>query len=220
MLHLLLKEFYVQRKLAYLVPLFLLPYFLTLGKEINFPNQSDWMQVLVYSMSIGFIAYFITTYSNFNTNEGEKNQNRLLLSLPVTRQTVVSAKFIMISVWWLIAYIAYVAIMLILNILFDYTLIALFDYRVLVGSLCFTYLLVSLFYPLLYKFGFRVASIVGIGAFFLITSSLGKLIKINNDSTIASLIREYPTLSLAIFTLIFVFVSYSLSLRMFTKRDF
>lgn len=70
MLHLLLKEFYVQRKVAYFAPLFLLPYFLTLGKE--FPSQSNLMQMTIYSLSIGFIAYFLTTYANFNTNEGEK----------------------------------------------------------------------------------------------------------------------------------------------------
>lgn len=218
MLHLVLKEFYVQRKIAYFVPLFLLPYFLTLGKEI--PNQSYWMQVFFYSMSIGFIAYLITTYSNFNTNEGEKNQNRLLLSLPVNRQTVINAKYIMISAWWLIAYIAYVAIKILLNILFDFQLTTLIDYRVLVGSLCFTYLLVSLFYPLHFKFGFRVASLIGVGAFFLITSSLGKLLPTNKNSTVVSIIMEHPIVSFAIITLVIVLISYSLSLRIFTKRDF
>lgn len=218
MLHLLLKEFYVQRKMAYLVPLFLLPYFLTLGKEI--PNQGNLMQMIIYSLSIGFIAYFITTYANFNTNEGEKNQNRLLLSLPVTRKTVINAKYLMISAWWLFAYVSYFLIMILLNFLFDFQVATLFDLRIAALSLCFTYLLVSLFYPLHFKYGFRVASLTGIGAFFLITSSIGKLLPINQISTLLSMMIEYPIISFAIITLVIVLISYFLSLRIFTKKDF
>jgi len=102
MLQLFVKDFYTQRKTSYLIPLLLLPGLLSFVK--NIPEQNYWLQVILYSLIIGFIAYYLTSNTNFSTNESDKNQNWLLLSLPVTRQNIVNAKFIMIAVWWLISY--------------------------------------------------------------------------------------------------------------------
>lgn len=217
MLRLMLKDISTQKKVAYFAPAVLLLYFLTMGKNIT---GSSFMTIMIYSSGIGFIAYFMVLYSNFETGESEKNQNRLLLSLPIRRGTVINAKYAMISAWWLITYISFVFILLVLNGIFHIDTHLFFDFRVLTLSLCFTYLLVSLFYPFHYKFGFRVASLIGFGLFFLLTSGLGKLLSLSSNSNIISVIMEEPIISFAVITFVFVLVSYFFSVRIFTKKDF
>jgi len=216
MLHLILKDFYIQKKIAYFIPILLLPYFLTIGKNSSGSNP---ITLLIYSLSISFIAYFMATYSNFNTEENERNQNRLLLSLPITRQSVINAKYVMISIWWLISYISYVIILIILKNVFDHNIISLFDLRVIALSFCFTYLLMSFFYPLQYKFGFRVASTIGIAIFFIIPSGLGKLLSNIENTSFISLVIERPIVSVSIITIVSVLISYYLSVYFFTKKD-
>ena len=219
LLRLILKDLYTQKKIAYFSPLLLLPYFLSIGKNIHSPN---FIGIVIYSLCIAFIAYFMATYTNFYTGEGEKNQIRLILSLPVTRRSVINAKYIMISVWWLFSYISYIFIFIVLMNVVDtsMTLNQLFDIKVLWLSLCFTYLLMAIFYPLNYKFGFRVASLIGIAAFFLVTNGVGKILSSNKAKGITSIIIDQPIISFSIIAIIVTLVSYVLTVHIFTNKDF
>lgn len=216
MFHLMLKDLYTQKKSAYFTPLLLLAYLLAKGKEISGGNIL--IENLVFSLSIAFIAYFMMMYSNFNTGESERMQNRLLLSLPVERRTVITAKYVMIIVWWAISYITYTLLIVILKNIFHYSLNLSIDAKVTFLSLCFAYLLSSIFYPIHFKFGYRVSSLVGILMFFLVTSGFGKLLTIH--SSITSIVVKHPIFTVAIISLIFTSLSYLLSKRIFAKDDF
>ncbi|WP_232467234.1 ABC-2 transporter permease [Anoxybacillus flavithermus] len=131
--------------MVYFSPLLSLPYFLSMGKNIS---GSNFITIVIYSLCIAFIAYFMAMYTNFNTGESEINQNRLILSLPVTRRSVINAKYIMISVWWLFSYTSHILIFILMNVVdTSMTFNQLLDMKVLLLSLCFTYLLMSIFYP-------------------------------------------------------------------------
>lgn len=217
MLHLIIKDMYTQRKVAYVAPIFLLPYFLTMGK--NIPSTSIYATIN-YSLCIAFIAYFMAMYSNFNTNEGETMQSRLILSLPIKRKTVIDAKYIMVSVWWLLSFLSSFLLLIILRVVFHIEGIQILNIRVVMFSLCFTYILTGVFYPIHFRFGYRVGTFLGIAMFFAISSGLGKLLSLNKDTTIVSGLLERPTVSLAVITFIFVLVSYFISVSVFEKKDF
>ncbi|AJY74237.1 ABC-2 transporter permease [Paenibacillus beijingensis] len=214
MFGLMIKDFYTQRKFAYLAPIFLLPYFLTLGRNISGAG------IELFSLSIGFIGYIMTLYSNFNIGESEKMQNRLLISLPTTRTAIIFAKYVMISFWWLISYISYVVLLFVLERLLHYNLTQSFDIRIAALSLCATYLFASIFYPFHFKFGYRAASLLGIAMFFLVTNGMGKLFSLSRSGSWGSAMADQPILSFAVITLSCVLVSYLLSVRIFSKKDF
>lgn len=216
MLHLIVKEMVTQKKIAYLVPVILLPYFLTLGKGAA---ADPLIAIFVHGMCIAFISYFMTMYSNFNTNEGDKLQNRLLLSLPITRRSIVTVKYLMIGVWWLIAYTAYTCLMALMNAfrLYDDSP---FDIRIAVLSLCLSYMLTSVFYPMHYRFGYRVGSMLGIVVFFLIASMFGKVTTFIGRNSVFPVMAERPVVSFSIIALVFVAVSYRISVQVFEKADF
>ncbi|WP_416825419.1 ABC-2 transporter permease [Ectobacillus polymachus] len=217
MLHLIIKDMYTQRKIAYVAPIFLLPYFLTMGK--NIPSTGIYASI-IYSLAIAFIAYFMALYSNFNTNEGENVQSRLILSLPIKRKTVIHAKYIMVSVWWLLSFLSSFLLLIILRVVFHIEGIQILNIRIVMFSLCFTYILTGVFYPIHFRFGYRVGTFLGIAMFFAISSGLGKLLSLNKDTTIVSGLLERPTVSLVVITFIFVLVSYFISVSVFEKKDF
>ena len=230
MFQLIKKDIVTQRYFAYLAPLFLLPYFLTIGKNNENPPFINLLTigkntegpplilVMIFSMSIAFIAYFMVMYSNFNTNEGEKLLNRLLLSLPVRRIDIIMAKYISVLVWWLVSFVSYLILFYGLGRLFEFGLAGSLDLRIIPLSLCFTYILSSVFYPLHFKFGYRSASVVGILMFFVITSSVGKIF--SPQSRLLSVVAEYPIITMIIFSLLVSVVSFYLSLNIFKRKDF
>ncbi|WP_071394181.1 ABC-2 transporter permease [Bacillus tuaregi] len=216
MFQLMLKDFHTQRKVAYFIPLLLLTYLLTLGKEVSGDNPI--IEHLIFGLSIACIAYFMMMYSNFNLGESERMQNRLLLSLPIERKTVINAKYAMIFAWWLISFISYSLLVVILKQLFHMSITLSFDLKVMFLSLCFAYLLCSIFYPIYYKFGYRVSSLIGILFFFVVTSGFGKLLTIKTSLT--SIVVEHPFLSVAILSFAFTLLSYLVSTRIYSKADF
>lgn len=218
MLQLFIKDFYTQRKTSYLIPLLLLPGLLSFVK--NIPEQNYWLQVILYSLIIGFIAYYLTSNTNFSTNESDKNQNWLLLSLPVTRQNIVNAKFIMIAFWWLISYFYVIIVYYIGKNFYIFPPFPFLDYNIIIGSLCITYVLLSLFYPVFFAFGFRMAGLIGLSIFSLIIIYIATVMIIRDFSSFTFSTIENPILPLVLFTLIFVTISYCLSLFIYTKKDF
>lgn len=217
MFHLMMKDIYTQKKTGYFAPIFLVPYFLMMGKDI--PSTGIYAGV-IYSLSISFIAYFMMMYSNFNTNESEIMQNRLLVSLPIMRKSLIRAKYLMVSVWWILTLISCQVLFFVLRDAFHFESIPIINMQVVIFSLCFTYILTSVFYPIHFRFGYRVATFSGIAMFFVVTSGLGKFLSLNKNITIVSVFIEKPSLSLAVITFIFVLVSYLISVSVFEKKDF
>lgn len=214
MYRLMIKDIYTQRKSAYVAPLLLIAFFITKEKDIN---STVLIENLIFSLSIAYMAFFMIMASNFNTGESERMQYRLLLSLPIIRRTVINAKYAMISVWWLISYVTHIFIV-ILKEIFHLSLNLSFDVNVTLLSFCFAYLFASIFYPIHFKFGYRVSNLVGIIIFFLVASGFGKLMSINTGPT--SIVLERPVLTVAILSFVVTLLSYLISERIFTKRDF
>ncbi|WP_409271906.1 ABC-2 transporter permease [Neobacillus sp. SCS-31] len=216
MVQLMIKDLYIQKKSAYFAPLLLLTFFLSKQKEVGMGNAS--IENVTFGLSVGFIAYFMTMYSNFNTGESERLQNRLILSLPISRLEVIRAKYLMIAVWWVISYVTYFIIIVAIKYVFNLLPQLSIGLHGTLLSFCFAYLLSSVFYPIHFKFGYRTSSLVGILLFFLITSSLGKFLGMNSGLSI--ILQNHPIFSIAIVSLAVSSLSYFLSGKIFAKTEF
>ncbi|WP_165364241.1 ABC-2 transporter permease [Sporolactobacillus sp. THM19-2] len=223
MFHLMVKDIYTQRVSAYLAPLLLLLYFITAGNDVT---GSEFMGIVLCGTGIGFIAYYMIIASNFNTNEGDKWNNRLLISLPVTRRSMILSKYLMILIWWVFAYISSTVLILFLNSILNFHLLTPLSIETGIMSLCLSIFLSSIFYPIFFRFGYRVASMVGIGLFFAIMIATGTFIswqKMNLQKSVPEVIRfsfDHPVIPLIILTLLVSLISYFLSTHIFEKKEF
>jgi ABC-2 type transport system permease protein len=208
------KDLLTQRKTAFIAPLFLIIYFLTLGKDVPQLGGS------LYCLAIGFIAYFMTMLSNFDTNEGQDIQQRLLLSMPASRLNIIAAKYAMIAVWWFIAFVLSLLFTWVAGMFQEIGTVSLLSVPLAFGSLCATFLLTAFFYPFMYQFGYRIASLIGIAVFFAIPSSLGFLLGSDFNLERIRLLTMHPMLALGIGTLLVVAVSFLFSLSIVDKKDY
>lgn len=213
MYQLIMKDILTQRRVAFIAPFFLLFYFLTVGKDVTT------LVSVQFSLGIGFIAYFIMMYSNFNTNEGDTTQNQLLLSMPVSRRSVINAKYLMIAVWWLCSFGISFVLITVLNLVQKNGGFGWLSAQTIVGSLCVTYLLSAFFYPFLYKFGYRVASFLGVAIFFAIPASLGAVMRSNLPIDHFQFVASHPMFSLIVITFVIVTASYVVSHSIFQKKE-
>lgn len=216
MFRLMMKDIYTQRKEGYAAPVFLLLYFLEMGKELG---HSGSPMPLVYSLAVAFIAYIMAIFTNFSTGESDKMQNSLVLSLPLIRRSVIDAKYLMISVWWLFAYISSIILVSILKLVLHESFSPFVDLKILILSLCFTYILSSVSYPVYYKFGYKAAQMFGIILFFAFSFGLGRLLSLNFKSGILSGLFNDPIISCAVITVIIVLISYLLSAYFYEKKE-
>ncbi|SFF93925.1 ABC-2 transporter permease [Sporolactobacillus nakayamae] len=214
MYQLLRKDILTQRKTAFIAPLFLIFYFLTMGKDV--PQLGGY----IYCLAIGFIAYFMTMLSNFNTNEGADTEHRLLLSMPASRSNIIAAKFFMITVWWGIAYVLSVVFIWVAGMFQEIGTVNLLSAPIAFVSLCAALLLASFFYPFMYQFGYRIASLIGIAVFFAIPSSIGFLIRSDVDLERIQFLTAHPMLALGIGTLLVVAVSFLFSFFIVNRKDY
>ncbi|WP_157800277.1 ABC-2 transporter permease [Sporolactobacillus pectinivorans] len=211
------KDMYTQRKTAYIAPVFLLLYILTWGK--SFGNSEPLFQ-WINGVGVAFIAFLMVLYSNVTTGESDKMQNRLVLSLPLNRRSVVDARYLMISVWWLLAWLSWVILSLIVKNVFHEFGGQIFDYKLLVFSLCFTCIFTSIYYPIYYKFGFKAAQLIVTVVFFLFLFGAGKFFSLKINTGIFLPLLKHPMISSIVVTVIFVCLSYLLSFYFYEKEQF
>lgn len=218
MLKLILMELYTQKKISFFIPVILLPLFLSLGDKIS---GTDMFPTLIFSLAVGFISYFMTSYSNSNTGETDKLQYKLLLSLPVSRTLLISAKYVMVCVWWLISYAWLMLVLLILKYVAHVPIAQpIFNWQVAFFSLCCCYFMNSIFYPLYYKYGFRVANVIGILVFFTLSNLAGKINSLPIPANFTALLFDYPLAAFATFTAVLILLTYTTTLYIFTKADY
>ncbi|GGL46337.1 ABC-2 transporter permease [Sporolactobacillus putidus] len=213
MFHLMIKDFRIQRKKSFLV-FFLFIYIL------NFSNTES--SVLIFSAITALIAFVMAVNSNFNGREGNRAQQSLLLSLPVTRKEVIAAKYFMNGVWFLAAFIPGAGLLLIKDFSSFQTGRPMFYLNALILSLCLTYFLMSVYYPVYYRLGYKVAQTaaelfgaISIGLFF---SGLTNFTFLNTYLSAVS--EQTVLLPAAAITLVAVFISYELSVQFFSSKDF
>ncbi|GAA0138113.1 hypothetical protein YSY43_49540 [Paenibacillus sp. YSY-4.3] len=218
MLKLLLMELYTQKKIAFLIPIIMFPLFLTLGNRIS---GSDPFPTIIFSLSVGFISYFLTSYSNSNTGETEKLQYKLLLSLPVSRKMIIAAKYAMILLWWLISYIWLILVLLLLKYAAGIQMEQpILNWEVMFFSLCCSYFMNAIFYPLYFKYGYRTANIIGILVFFTLSNIAGKFSSLNLSNHAVASLLNYPLASFASLTVVLVLLAYIISLLIFIRTDY
>ncbi|MGG4468691.1 ABC-2 transporter permease [Paenibacillus alvei] len=171
---------------------------------------------LVFSLCVAFFAFLMTIYPTFNTGQSENNQYKLILSLPVSRLSVINAKYLIIILWWLNAYISTTVILILLKSIVDINIPSILDIKIILLSLSLTYILTSIFYPLYFKFGFQIASTTVTVIFFILTSGLGKLLSL--ELKMITILIEHPIISVSFITVIFVLASYLFTAYSFIKK--
>lgn len=219
MYQLIKKEILTQRKLAYVQPLFLLVWLLNTGSGSTFNVTNNSFLPVVNGFIAAYFAYLMVVFSNFGTKESDKRQNRLVLSLPVRRRSVIDVKYAMISCWWLFTYFFCVIFTLLLKVIFQATAIQI-SFRSLIFSLCITYLLSSITYPVYYKFGYKITQFIAMLFLFLFFFFIEKISHNGIYHEAFSEVTGYPMIAIIIVTVIMVFASYFLSIHFYQKEEF
>lgn len=218
MINLLSTELLTQKKAAFWVPFIMLPLFYFLE---DVTTQNNMISTIIISLAVGFISYFLTVYSNSDTGETERNQYKLLLSLPVSRTNIVLSKYFIIFVWWLIPYFWLIIVLAILKYVLYFPIEqSILSWQIALFSLCTSYFMNSIFYPIYFKYGAKTANIVGVITFFIVSNGLGKVTKSNSGNTLVYFISNHPYVAVSSTIIVLVLVSFLISLTVFSKKDF
>ena len=180
---------------------------------------------LMGKMDISFIIPFmcvmimISTFSYDNYNKWDAYS----ISLPNGRTNSVKSKYITTILMTIIVSI----ITVILAFIISYVNTKVINYeQILVtmfGTVFGTLLVLTVMYPIIYKFGVEKARI---GIFLIvfgtviIGSLLANYIDITNLLKSLSFLKDYLIIILIIITLIMVYASYKISEKIFTKKEF
>lgn len=213
------KDLYTQQKVVYLFSLF---WFITITGF--FTDGSPIRHVLL----IAFTSFTLVLYSNFNTTTSEEMQSRLINSLPVTRKQVVLGKYVTGIIWYLPMALLVTIYVVLFNLFapFPSRLIHFPEYII---ALTILYLLLSIFYPLLYTVGYKVASVL-VGVIIPVTLLIGNQIIVNLTENpkfpnvkelVASLAEKQWMIAgvLTLATLIISVISYQVSVKIYSKKD-
>ncbi|MEH7254606.1 ABC-2 transporter permease [Neobacillus niacini] len=214
MKQLLLKDLQSQRLFGYLFPLlFIMPFYVSSLNGVNY--------IVIY---VTYVSIWLSVYSNFGTAASNRLGLKLISSFPITRKNLIQAKYCAAFMWWGISLISYGTIAFLISILTNNTL-GWGTIVSLVLSLCSSFIIISVFYPLYFVFGYQVAAGITMGipalAFFGITFST--VMYQENDGVLQ--LDQFLTENLLLY-LLFILVSmmitiasYKLSVVIFEKKD-
>lgn len=214
MKQLLLKDLQTQRLFGYLFPLlFIMPFYVSSLNGVNY--------IIIY---VTYVSIWLSVYSNFGTTASNRLVLKLISSFPVTRKNLIQAKYCAAFMWWVISLISYGTIAFLIFIWTNNS----FGWETilsLVLSLCSSFIIISVFYPLYFVFGYQVAAGITMGipalAFFAITFST--VMYDENDRI--SQISQFLTDNLLLFflfilvSMVITISSYKLSVVVFEKKD-
>lgn len=218
MRQLVVKDLYTQKPLVY---------FTSIIWFIMFTNFFTDGAPIRHVFLLIFLAYWLVNYSNANTKSFE-GESILLNSLPVTRRQLVLTKYVTALVWFSFAAVAVVMY------IFLFKSFAPFPTRMINVSELFIavsgfYILLSIFYPLLFKFGYQLASILAfiltlIGYIGLQTfMNMLENPRIPFANEIVATLAANKLGSITIFIIVSLLItlfSYVLSVRIYEKKDF
>ena len=180
---------------------------------------------LMGKMDISFIIPFmcvmimISTFSYDNYNKWDAYS----ISLPNGRTNSVKSKYITTILMTIIVSI----ITVILAFIISYVNTKVINYeQILVtmfGTVFGTLLVLTVMYPIIYKFGVekaRIGIFIIVFGTVIIGSLLANYIDITNLLKSLSFLKDYLIIILIIITLIMVYASYKISEKIFTKKEF
>ncbi|MBS4197484.1 ABC-2 transporter permease [Lederbergia citri] len=211
---LILKDLYTQKLFGYFFPTFLLlPFYYN---AIHAFNEFGFV-----SFYVAFAAIWMSVYSNFGTKTLNRTEQKLISSLPVTRQKIVLAKYCAAIMWWGIALVVYGTLALLISTL-NTNSINFNGISDLILSIFVTLGIISIFYPLYFWLGYQIAvfiaMLIPMISFFGFTFS-----SIDNSEPV--LVSSIPTDRPLIFFLIIIMsifislFSYLISVKIFEKKD-
>ena len=180
---------------------------------------------LMEKMDISFILPFmcvmimISTFSYDNYNKWDAYS----ISLPNGRKNSVKSKYLTTILMTLIVAI----ITTLLSFAISYINIKAINYEqilvTMLGTVFGTLLVLTIMYPIIYKFGLEKARI---GIFLLvfgiviIGSLLASYIDLSSIFKSLSFLENYLVIILILLTIIMVYTSYKISLKIFSKKEF
>ncbi|MDC6156602.1 ABC-2 transporter permease [Bacillus albus] len=209
MQQLILKEFFLQKKMFpfyFLIPIFSV-----------FRNPVQPM-----GMAIGlFITCSTIIYISFYYEEKSKTE-KILVSLPITRQEIVIAKYISSTVFILVGLSATFIVIILKNILLDGDI-------VMPGYAVFSAIVATLIYcvvtiPTNYIGGYKATSVLNVIMVLPLTGMIGLMCNVFGDKTIMLKVLHSQEATqamgvLGIGVLVSIFVSMFLSVKMFQEAE-
>lgn len=181
----------------------------------------------VIAFYIPFIAIMICM-STFSYDEYNK-WNSYLLTMPIKKKNVVKAKYLFTILIVFFATILGIILSIFISLVKDTFVLSNFLNTVGISSfygIIGLFIFVSLIYPLLYKFGSEKGRIyvMGLIAFIvmimLVISSLSNSIGIHIPDSFISFIKNNIIYLSAIMTVVLYFISYFISVRIYSKKEF
>lgn len=176
-------------------------------------------------MDISFILPFmsvmimISTFSYDNYNKWDA----YVITLPNGRKNSVKAKYVSTLFTIMIASI----LTLSLAFVIAYVNTKMINYeQILVsmlGTIFGTILVLSIMYPIIYKFGIekaRIITFVIIFVFFIVGGFLLNFIDVSQIVSVLSFLQKFWFITLIVSSVVIVFLSYKLSLHFNLKREF
>ncbi len=176
-------------------------------------------------MDISFVLPFmavmimISTFSYDTYNKWDAYS----VSLPNGRKNVVKSKYITTLLIILIVSI----IITILSILIAYNKSKIVNYEEILlsmmGNIFATLLVLSLMYPTIYKFGIekaRIGIFIAVFGIVIIFGFISKFIDFSNFLSIFSFLENYWAITLLVVSIITVYISYIISLKIQLKKEF
>jgi ABC-type transport system involved in multi-copper enzyme maturation permease subunit len=212
------KDLLTQSKTVYLLCLI---WFIPLTNF--FTDGTPFKHVLLMS----FLAFTMVLYSNFNTTTSEEKQSIFINSLPVTRRQVVLGKYVTGLIWFVITAIFVTLYVSLFHMLAPFPSRMMYPEEYVI-SLAIMYVLLSIFYPLMYAIGYKVAS--ALTAIVLLSILIGLQITINVVENpkfpsvkdfIASLGQNQWIIAgiLIVVALLITITSFHTSVKIYKKKD-
>ncbi|HOQ37850.1 MAG TPA: ABC-2 transporter permease [Acetivibrio sp.] len=218
MLNLLIKDILVQKK-TFIGALFYLVFFVVAFQSLEMNMFTAAIVAFVYLLVIGGFAY-----------DDKSKSDIMLNSLPIKRENIVMSKYISLFVYIAIGTIAYIAVSFVISLLNTPIKTYPVTIELIVSAVLAVSLLNSISFPLIFKLGYVKAKVFNM-IFFLtflfgvpllidfvskadseVTTAVGTFLLNQSDVAIAS--------ELLALSLVFLLISYGISVRLYKKREF
>lgn len=217
MYHLIKKDLLMQKKSLKLSILLMAFFSITLS---NIGHVGFLVSVLAitYQLALGASAL-----------EDKNNSDKILISLPIKKSTIVLSKYASIYVYAAFAILIYGVIYLIVKLVHA-PLNVSFTFIGIMGAVTAVTLFCSISFPLIFKYGYLKSKMANMVIFFVFIFGGSGLYKFANSGQVSWNQRIIDFLSNASepvaillllgLLLVILFLSYTVSLRFYTKREF
>jgi ABC-type transport system involved in multi-copper enzyme maturation permease subunit len=218
MLNLVIKDILVQKK-TFIGALLYLVFFVFAFQSLDVNMYTAAIVAFVYLPVIGGFAY-----------DDKSKSDIMLNSLPIKRENIVMSKYISIFAYIAIGTIAYIAVTFVISLLNTPIKTYPVTIELVVSAVLAVSLVNSISFPLIFKLGYvkaKTFNMILFLAFFFgtpflidfvskadseVTMAVGTFLKNQSDAVIA-----FELLALS---LVFLSISYGISVRMYKKREF